>query len=238
MGTRVLRNLKEPGFFESFGVSFFAKGNPDLKPERSRTFDLGVEQRLLSGRLRAEATAFHHDYLDQIAFHIVDFTTFQGTFINLGKTRGRGFELAVDAAPTDHLRFDARYTYLDGKILVSASDFDPVFAVGRPLLRRPKRQASFSAHAERGRVSAGATLVLVGRRADSDFVGLGLDENEGYTRLDAQVHVQVARGLKAFVVGENVLDRQYMEVLGYPALGRSVRAGLRFRSGLPKSVSR
>ncbi len=78
----------------------------------------------------------------------------------------------------------------------------------------------------------------MGRRADSDFVGLGLDENEGYTRLDAQVHVQVSRGLKAFVVGENVLDRQYMEALGYPALGRSVRAGLRFRSGSPKSVSR
>jgi vitamin B12 transporter len=223
--------IKEPDFFQSFGVSFFAKGNPDLKPERSRTFDLSVEQRLFGSRLRAEATAFHHDYLDQIAFHIVDPATFQGTYINLGKTRGRGFELAVDAAPTDHLRLDARYTYLDGKVLVSASDFDPVYAVGQPLLRRPKHQASFSAQAERGRVSAGATLVVVGRRADSDFVGLGLTENDGYTRLDARVRVRVARGLEAFVVGENILDRQYMEVLGYPALGRSVRAGLRFRSG-------
>jgi vitamin B12 transporter len=223
--------IKEPDFFQTFGVSFFAKGNPDLKPERSRTFDLSVEQRLLGGRLRAEATAFHHNYLDQIAYHIVDPATFQGTYINVGKTRGRGFELAVDAAPTDHVRLAARYTYLDGKVLVSASDFDPVYAVGQPLLRRPKHQASFSAEAERGRVSAGTTLVLVGRRADSDFVGLGLTENASYARLDARVRVRVARGLEAFIVGENVLDRQYMEALGYPALGRSVRAGLRFRSG-------
>jgi len=35
----------------------------------------------------------------------------------------------------------------------------------------------------------------------------------------------------AFVVGENVLDEEYQEALGYPALGRSVRGGLRYRSG-------
>ena len=32
------------------------------------------------------------------------------------------------------------------------------------------------------------------------------------------------------MAGENLLDAEYMEVLGYPALGRSVRAGLRFRA--------
>ena len=37
--------VKEPSFFESYGESFFAKGNPDLDPERSTTFDVGVEQR-------------------------------------------------------------------------------------------------------------------------------------------------------------------------------------------------
>jgi outer membrane receptor protein involved in Fe transport len=43
--------------------------------------------------------------------------------------------------------------------------------------------------------------------------------------------VRITAGLEAFLVGENVLDREYMEVLGFPALGRSVRAGLRFRTG-------
>jgi outer membrane receptor protein involved in Fe transport len=77
----------------------------------------------------------------------------------------------------------------------------------------------------------GATLVLVGRRTDSDFVGLGLRENEGYARLDARARAKLGRGFEAFVVAENVLDRDYQEALGYPALGRSIRAGLRFRSG-------
>jgi len=55
----------------------------------------------------------------------------------------------------------------------------------------------------------GATLVRVGERADSDFVGLGLTRNPAYTRLDARLRVR----------------------LGYPSLGRSLRGGLRLRVG-------
>jgi vitamin B12 transporter len=223
--------IKEPNFFETFGTSFFAQGNPDLKPERSRTFDAGVEQRLLDGRLRAEATVFHHQYRDQIAFTVLDFDTFQGTYVNLARTRAQGLELALEAAPSTRIQLRADYTLLDGEILVSPSDFDPVYAVGQPLLRRPRHQASFSLRCGASRASVGATLVLVGRRADSDFVGIGLRENEGYARLDARARVKLPRGFEAFAVSENVLDREYQEALGYPALGRSVRAGLRFRTG-------
>lgn len=222
--------IKEPSFFQSFGVSFFARGNPDLKPERSRTFDLGIEQRLFGGRLRAEATAFRHDYLDQVAYHVVDFKTFQGTYVNLGHTRARGAELSVEAAPAESLWLSAAYTYLDGRILVSTDAFDPVVAVGRPLLRRPKHQAAFGARFTRGHVGLGANLVAVGRHADSDFAGLGLLMNDGYVRLDGRARVRLGRGLEAFVTGENLLDRRYQEALGYPALGRALRAGLRFQS--------
>ena len=223
--------IKEPSFFQSFGISFFALGNPALKPERSRTFDLGVEQRLFAGRVRAEATAFHHDYLDQIAYHVVDFTTFQGSFVNLGRTRARGVELAVEAAPVGSVSLSAGYTLLDGRVLVSTDAFDPVVAAGRSLLRRPKHQATFGARLARGRLGLGADVVLVGRRADSDFAGLGLLTNDGYARLDGRARCRLGRRLEAFVVGENLLDRRYQEVLGYPALGRAVRGGLRFESG-------
>jgi vitamin B12 transporter len=226
--------IKEPTFPESFGVSFFAQGNPDLKPERSRTFDVGLEQRLLRSRLRLEATLYQHEYRDQIAFTVVDFSTFQGSFVNVGRTRARGLELAVDAAPAAHVRVHAAYTYLDGRVLVSTSDFDPVFAVGRGLLRRPKHQLALSASAGNERFDVGATVVAVGRRADSDFSGLGLTANEAYARVDGRARVRLGRGLEAFAVGENLLDREYQEALGYPALGRSLRAGLRFQTGAGK----
>jgi outer membrane cobalamin receptor len=221
--------IKEPDFFQSFGTSSFALGNPDLKPERSRTFDVGIEQRLFAGRTRAEVSYFHHEYRDQIAYQY-DFATGTGTYVNLGKTRGQGLELAVAASPLRRLSLSAEYTCLDGEVLVSTSSFDPVYAEGQPLLRRPKHQGSFSARYAGERFSVGASLVRVGERADSDFVGIGLTRNEAYTRVDARVHARLVSGLSAYLVSENLLDRQYQEILGYPALGRSVRVGLRFRT--------
>jgi vitamin B12 transporter len=223
--------IKEPTFFESFGVSFFAQGNPDLKPEQSRTFDFGVQQWLLSGRLRAEATYFHHDYREQIAFTTVDPVTFQGTYVNLGKTRAQGLEVAVEAVPSSKVSLLAAYTLLDGEVLVSSASFDPVYAAGQPLLRRPKHQGSVTARVGGPRLSGALTVVAVGRRADSDFVGLGLMSNPAYTRVDARLRGRIARQLEAFVVAENLFDEGYEEALGYPALGRSVRGGLRLLVG-------
>jgi outer membrane cobalamin receptor len=223
--------VKEPSFLESYGESFYAKGNPDLSPERSTTFDVGIEQRLLASRLRASVTAFHHDYRDQIAYTVVDYNTFQGTYVNLAHTRAQGVEVALEARPITSLQLLGQYTFLDGEILASPSNFDPVYAVGEPLLRRPRHQGSLSAQLSFSRWSAGATLVRVGERADSDFVGLGLTRNPAYTRLDARARFRVAGPVEAFVAAENLLDAEYQEVLGYPALGRSVRGGLRLAVG-------
>ena len=228
--------VKEPSFLESYGESFFARGNPDLDPERSRTLDAGVEQRLLGSRLRAAVTYFRHEYRDQIAYTVVDFNTYEGTYVNLARTRAEGVEAALEARPIPSLQVLAQYTFQDGEILESPSDFDRVYEAGRPLLRRPRHQGSLSASFAFRRGSVGATLVRVGARSDADFVGLGLAQDApyydaGYTRLDARARVRVDGPLEAFVVAENLLDARYEAVLGYPALGRLVRGGLRVRVG-------
>jgi vitamin B12 transporter len=225
--------IKEPGFFESFGTSIYAKGNPDLKPERSRTYDAGVEQRAFGDHLRVTATAFRHDYLDQISY-TSDPATFLGTYINLGKTRAQGIELEMEAAPAAGLRVFGQYTRLDGKVLVSGDAFNTaVYAAGQPLLRRPKHSASLGAQyaLPGGRLSAGATLVYVGSRSDSDFSSLGLTENDGYTRVDARMKARIERRLDVFAIAENLFDAAYQEVLGYPGLGRSLRIGLNLHAG-------
>jgi vitamin B12 transporter len=228
--------VKEPSFFESYGESFFAQGNPDLDPERSTTFDVNVEQRLLASRLRASATYFHHDYYDQIAYTLVDPGTFQGSYVNLAHTRAQGLELALEARPVPALSLVGQYTHCDGEIKGSPSDFDPVYAVGRELLRRPEHQASLQAQWSEPRWSAGLTLVYVGKRADSDFVGLGLANdpsfrNPAYTRLDARVRARIVGSLEAYLLADNLTGAQYQETLGYPALGRTLRGGLRLRLG-------
>jgi vitamin B12 transporter len=222
--------IKAPSFFESFGESFFAKGNPDLAPERSRTLDLGIEQRLFDSRLRATLTGFYSEYRDQIAYTLVDPDTFEGTYTNLGETRARGLELEVDTRPLPWLALFGQYTYNDTEIIESGS-FNPIYAEGEPLLRRPRHQGAFTAQLAFPRWTASLTVVSVGERADSDFVGIGLTENPGYTRLDARVRVHVIGPLEAWLIGENLTDESYQQTLGYPALPRSVRGGLRVTLG-------
>lgn len=221
------KGIKEPTFLESFGASVFAAGNPDLLAERSTTFDVGVEQRLAGGRARLGATAFRHDYRDQIGYVIASFVPFRGTYENVGAAQAQGLELSLAAAPSADLSISAHYTFLDSEVVTSTSDFDPVYAVGEPLLRRPRHSGAITLTATPGRLTAGVTLALVGERADSDFAGLGLTRNPGHARLDARARWSFGRGISAFVAGENLTDRRYEEVLGYPALGRALRFGVR-----------
>ena len=162
---------------------------------------------------------------------MVDYDTFEGTYVNLGRTRARGLEVELDSRPRPWLALLGQYTFTDSEILESANDFSPVYAVGEPLLRRPRHQASITVRLDFPRGSVGATVVRVGERADSDFVGLGLARNPGYTRLDARAHLRIAGPLQAWLVGENLTDATYQEVLGFPALGLSVRGGLRLTMG-------
>ena len=63
----------------------------------------------------------------------------------------------------------------------------------------------------------------------SMVLGLGLLTNPGYTRVDARLRARLKHGVEAFLVAENLFDADYQEALGFPALGRSVRGGLRLR---------
>ena len=235
-GSRVARasagaGIKEPSLPESFGVSFFARGNPDLRPEESRTYELGLAQTLAGGVVRLDGALFLHEYENQVAFDLIDFETFEGTWVNLGETRGRGVELQVEASPSTALRVTVQYTYLDGEILVSGNAFSPIFAAGRSLLRRPEHEGSVLVQGSAGRFHPGVRLLVVGRRADSDFAGLDLEESASYTRLDLRLRVVLGRRVDLVVGADNVLDRDYEEAMGFPALGRSVRGGFTARLG-------
>ena len=71
-----------------------------------------------------------------------------------------------------------------------------------------------------------ATLVTVGRRADSDFLGLGLVENPRFTRVDARAAYRLNSRARILATVENLFNAEYQEVLGYEALPRRFRIAL------------
>jgi TonB-linked SusC/RagA family outer membrane protein len=85
------------------GVELGNLGNPDLKPERSREIELGLDASMFESRLGVELTFYHKQTRDALILRGVDPSagTTGSQFFNLGKLRNYGFELAIDTRIID-----------------------------------------------------------------------------------------------------------------------------------------
>jgi vitamin B12 transporter len=223
--------LKEPRLEETFAGPPYSKPNPSLKPERTRSFEAGLQQDFLQGRYAFIATYFNNLFHDQITYETIDPTTFVGEYFNLNKAFAQGAELSLQARLQSRLMLNVAYTYTSTQILDNASPIDSQFAPGHPLLRRPKHSATAMLSYLGLRWGANLNGSFVGRRPDDDFLGFNIDHAAGYVRADLGGWYAVHPRVTAYVNVENALDRRYNEVVGYPALPINFRAGLRLRIG-------
>jgi outer membrane cobalamin receptor len=219
--------IKEPSLIESFSTSPFFRGNPTLRPERAVSFDTGIEQHFGSGRNVVEIAYFENHFRNQIGFEVTDFSTFEGTFFNIGKTRARGVETVLRMDLDWHWEIAGAYTYMDSKVLESTNASDPAFAKGQELFRRPRNSGYLDLRWKPGRWTFGATGILVGSRVDSDYSYLGITRNDRYGILNLLASYSMGGGTFLFVTVNNALNASYMEVLGYPALRANFRVGIR-----------
>jgi len=221
--------VKEPSFLESYSDTPYFVGNPNLAPERARTLDYGVEQRFWEGRARLDLDGFDNLFRDQIAFETTNYQTFSGTYFNIGRAMAKGAEVTLELAPLKGLRAIGSYTYLDSEVLTSGSPYSPALQAGRWLLRRPRNSGSLQIFWNWKRMNITSTTVFVGRRQDSDFVGLvpPLIWNDGYTDSDLSWSYRSTHHITYYGVVQNLLNQKYMQVLGYPALKQTYRAGIR-----------
>jgi vitamin B12 transporter len=221
--------IKEPTMTESFSVSPFFRGNPDLKPERSRSVEVGVEQRLARDRAKFELTYFHNRFRDIISLVTTNPATFEGQYFNVGVNRAQGLEAGVELAPFPALRAHGGYTLLETKIVESSQPASPLFGLGQQAFRRPKHSGFAGVSLNVRRFNASLNGVFVGKFVDSDF-GLfspPLTENPGHTTWDTRVAVTVTPRLTGTLAVDNLTDRDYSEPFGYQPLRRVIRAGLR-----------
>jgi vitamin B12 transporter len=220
--------VKEPTMLESFGLSFYAHGNPDLKPERARSTELGVEQRFARDRARVEISYFDNHYQDVIDVITTDPSTFEGRFANVAETQARGVEFLTEVAPHRMLRARAGYTYLDGLVLSTPSP-TTVFTPGNELFRRPRHSGSLGVTLILSRITADVSGAFIGEFVDNDF-GLfspSFTTSPGHTLWDVRVTGKISRQLTGILSIDNLANSDYSEPLGYQPLLRTFRAGVR-----------
>ncbi|WP_419857009.1 TonB-dependent receptor plug domain-containing protein [Candidatus Palauibacter irciniicola] len=224
--------IKEPTFFETFATGFVT-GNPDLTPERSTSFEGGIDQDV-GGSLKLSLTGFSQNYRDLIQYTGSPPAEGDPNFFNVAKARSRGLE-AEASVEARQLRLTGSWTYLDTEVLDSGFDEGPgaTFVEGSALLRRPKHAMAASAfYPVSSAVGLDVRLRRVGEREDRDFSSFPAEPVmlPAYTVLDVSASFDIAGrgggpGFTLTVRGENLLDSAYEEVWGFAAPGRGLYVG-------------
>ena len=227
--------FKEPRLEEMFAGPPFSIPNLNLKPEKNRSFEAGIQQNLFGDRY-----VFNVGYFNNLYYNRIDYATdpvsFIGQYLNVDKSFAQGAEAELQAKIWRHLFLNGSYTYTSTQILAAPfctpDNFcDPRMAAGQPLLRRPKHSATalFSYLGTKWGANLGGNFV--GWRTDSDFDGFGVDHAPGYVRVDLGGWYAFTSRVTADLNIQNATNKFYEEVVGYPALPVNFRVGLRFRIG-------
>jgi vitamin B12 transporter len=230
--------IKEPSFIENFGDgSQFVVGNPNLRPERTRSWEIGLDQPLFHGLADFSVTYFHNHFKDLIAFIFSPTPGCPASFCNVQKAKAEGIELAATIRPGYGLTIGGNYTFLDTEVLDDGSVGSVALQKGKRLLRRPKHAGTLSIDYAWHRLHTSLTATFVGDRPDiftdpATFVTQRVTA-EGYTTVDLAgsylllKDTRHLRELTLFGRIQNLFDRNYQQVAGFSAPGITWLFGLK-----------
>jgi len=203
-------------------------GNAALNPERTKSYDAGLEWGAPYGKLHAAVTVFRRDSRNLITF--VSCASLNacatrpfGLYDNVGLARAQGVEAELGARPTDTLHLQAAYTYLETENRTPGNANR-----GKDLARRPAHALTLSSDwtSPLAGLTLGADLRLVGDSFDNASNTRRLD---GYALTTVRASFPLTEKVELYGRVENVFDVNYQTVADYGTWGRSAYIGIRAR---------
>lgn len=222
----IATGFRAPSIDELFGdypTQAFV-GNPDLTPEESLSYELGIEREFGNGAV-VSATLFRLDVENQIAYDACpavdpanwDFSCQPGTINSLenilGTSKRQGVEIAANMPLGDRTNLGLAYTYSDAKR-----------QTGTRIGLVPRHELTLTLEGEiTDRLSAGASVKHVADRLN-DFASVPMPD---YTVVGVDASYQVSDTAEAYLRIENLFDEDYQTSEGYSTSGRAAFVGLR-----------
>jgi iron complex outermembrane receptor protein/vitamin B12 transporter len=178
-----------------------------------------------------------------------------GAYVNSQSYRAQGIETSFEAQAGRYVRMSASYTYLDAavtKAFSASAATNPAFPgvqigafsplVGQRPFRRPPNSGSVMVSVNRGPGMITFAGYFAGKRDDSTFLsdrffGNSLllpnrDLDPAYQKLDLSASwALLHERARLYTSLENILDQKYDASFGFPALPRTIRAGVRILLG-------
>jgi len=221
--------FKVPSLYQRFGYTisqspFFLpsiyRGNPDLKAEKNRSWEAGIEQGLLDGMLRLGATYFDSKYENPIdTIYPNAPLNYDSTTVNGASFKSHGIEAFVEAAPAETVTLRADYTF---------TVVDAAQRAGS-LTRRPRHQASLAAAWQ---VSEATSLAGNVQWTDPyldvrrDAWGVVYLTPPSYTLVNVSLSHKLTETISLNARINNLFNRDYEPANGFAAPGIEALAGI------------
>jgi vitamin B12 transporter len=217
--------LNELFFPASFGCPAF--GNPNLGPEKSWEVNFGVEQNLVSDRIKITGTYFHREVKDLIEGRPIPGDPF-GCFRaeNVGRAQFNGVEWTLGIKLFSPLTLNANYTYLNWN------------TEDGTLPRRPHNQGSVILNYLQDALNINLIANIVGRRDDFRAASpFGDIVAPGYVRVDLASsyalpwRIPFIKQISLIGKIQNLFNKTYNEVDGFRAPPLNFLLGMRASFG-------
>jgi iron complex outermembrane receptor protein/vitamin B12 transporter len=194
-----------------FGLADPLVGNPNLRPETAKSWELGLDLQSPKNPLLWQITAFQQRFEDLIDFDFGNFMT-----VNRSQVDIDGIDIGGRYDPTEALSLSAHLTYTD--IDVPNSDVAlrqrPDLRGGVGLLWRISRK-----------VSSHAAWQYIDKRIDAS-IPTGERTLPRYSRIDVALTWNLRDAVQLNLAIDNLSDSSYEEAIGFPATGRRVRLSI------------
>lgn len=215
----VATGFRAPSLDERFGdypTQFFT-GNPNLQPEESTSYELGVEQEFAGGATLS-VTAFRLEISN-----LVQSTAAFDTLENVTGTSVRqGVELAAELPVGADSTLGLTYTHTEA---VRPSRANP--AVDMRLTRVPRHALGLTFDtALSDRLNASAELRYIGGLVDNNPNTFAVESMPDVTIVNARFGYAITETTEAYLRIENLTDRKYQLANGYGTSERAVYVGI------------
>ncbi|RRH72409.1 TonB-dependent receptor plug domain-containing protein [Falsigemmobacter faecalis] len=212
----VIRAVASTGFRAPSLYELYSNyGNRDLKPETSRTFELGAEY-LWGESAALQVTLFDTEIENRISFGRSTYEQAPGT------TLTRGAEVTGHYAFTEGWKVFGNYTYTDAYTLNNG--------VRTVAVRVPRHDLALGVEGRiSDKLSARASVHHVADFSDNGIWPAPASRMPDYTLVNASLGYQVTERTDVWLRAENLFNERYQTVRNYGQPGRQIFVGLSTR---------
>lgn len=183
-------------------------GNPNLKPEETTSWEVGIEKDFFEERVHLSATYFDQEYENLITTNPLTFTA-----ANIADAHVKGLEMSAAIQINDNIHVKTGYAYLDTKDRQT----------GNQLPLRPQDKLNLTVDVSIKGFTFVAYYTFVGERYDSSVKRT----LSSYSLVSMSSSFRVSKGITLFARGENLLGENYEEIGSFGTPGFSLYGGMR-----------